>query len=188
MKQLAPRFVANPRERGQHVVGLEAFAGEHGNRQRLEHLLDLGNLADQLVGHFAALGLVAVVQLVAKRRAGQVERADQRVGLLLLDEVQHVADEAEHGADLLAARAAHFRQGVKDLEDQRMGVDDVDVPALDVDRLRLAVAGLVAVGGRRLGMCRSRLRPDCSGSWFVRRCADRRRPSRATNVVWIVRA
>ena len=50
-------------------------------------------------------------------------------------------------ADLLAARAAHLRDGVEDLENERVGVDDVDVPAVDIDGLRLVIAGLAAGSG-----------------------------------------
>ena len=60
-------------------------------------------------------------------------------------------------ADLLAMRTAHFRQRMKHLKDQRIGVDDVDVPAFDVDSLRLRSAGLVAFVGR---LC---IYPRCTG-------------------------
>ena len=82
MKQFAPRLVADAGERGQHVVGLVTLAREDRDRHRLQHPLDLRNLADELVRHFAAVGLVGVEQLVAERRARQVEGTDQRVGLL----------------------------------------------------------------------------------------------------------
>ena len=72
------------------------------------------------------LDLVLVVHRVAKGLAGQVERAEQVVRLLLLQQVEQIAGEAEHGPHRLALRAGHLRQGVKDLMDQRMGVDDPD--------------------------------------------------------------
>ena len=150
---LRPALVAEPGERGQHVVGLVTRPRDDGDRQRVEHLFDLGNLADELLRHFAAVGFVAVVDLVAKRRAGRIEGADDRVGLLLLDELQDVADEAVDGVDVLAARAGHVGQGVKDLKNERMGVDHVDLPALDRGLARgwatgRGQAGRIGRGGR----------------------------------------
>ena len=77
-----------------------------------------GICVDEIRRHFAAVGLVGVEERVAEGRAGEVERTDQGVRLFVLDQVEHVADEAEDGGHLLAARAAHFRNGVEDLEDE----------------------------------------------------------------------
>ena len=118
----------------------------------------LGIWRDEIVRHFAAFGFVGVEEVVAKRGAGEVEGADEGVRLFVFDQVEHVADEAEDGADLLAAGAAHFRQGVEDLENERMGVDDVDVPALDID----AVGARCRKARSRLGGLRRVAASPCS--------------------------
>jgi hypothetical protein len=140
-------LIAHSGERGQHIVRLEAFAGQDGDAERLQHLLDFRDLTDELVGHLAALGFVGIVQTASKGGAGEVEGTDERVRLLFLDQVEHIAREAVDGPDLLAAGASHLRQGMEDLEDERVRVDSVDVPALDIDRRWLAVAGLVGGSG-----------------------------------------
>ena len=53
--------------------------------------------------------------------------------MLLLEDREHVAREAEHGVDRLAAGAGHVRDGVKDLKDQRHAVDDPDFFAFEID-------------------------------------------------------
>ena len=75
------------------------------------------------------MGLVLRVQLVPERLAGQVERTEQIVGPLGIEQIEQVAGEAVDGPDGLAGRTGHLRQGVEDLVDQRMGVDDVHLLA-----------------------------------------------------------
>ncbi len=44
-----------------HVVGLEALGFDNGNAQGFESAADVGNLAAQILGHRASVGLVALV-------------------------------------------------------------------------------------------------------------------------------
>ena len=63
------------------------------------------------------MDLVLIVHAVAEGLAGQVEGAEEEVGLFLLEQVEQVAGEAVDGPYRLAARAGHFGQGVENLVD-----------------------------------------------------------------------
>ena len=160
----------------------------------------LGICDDKLLGHLAAVGLVAVIQLVAERGPRHVERADQRRRLLRLDDLQQVAREAVDGAHRLAARARQLRavHGVEDLEDERVGVDGVDGPAAmsAVGRcamhIRMAVAAASLAAARcagcsapQPGPCReASIGGTCaaSGDASSARCSSDRLPHRDKRV------
>ena len=114
---------------GEHVVGLVIRDRADGDPERPDNLFDLGELRPQLAGRFAPLALVDRVELVPEGVSRGVERTDQRVGPLVLQELQQVLGEAEDRVDRLAAGAGHLRDRVEHLEDQRVGVDHVDGPA-----------------------------------------------------------
>ena len=101
----------------------------------------------------ARLNLVLVVHRMAKRLAGKIEGAEQIVGLLLLQQIKQIAGKAEDRPDRFAPRTGHFRQGVKHLMDQRVGVDHPD--RLAVKSLRwcapLAVGVVQGSAAARLG-------------------------------------
>ena len=110
------------RDGGNDIVGLEAFHAEHRNAHGLQHLLDHGDLQLEVVGHGRSLGLVGWVNGVAKGLAGHVEDGEQVRGLLLRPQVKHVARETEQGIGRQAGRAAHLRDRMKDLKDERMRI------------------------------------------------------------------
>jgi hypothetical protein len=84
---------------------------------------------------------------VAEVLAGGVEGDKQIVRLAVDQQLDDVADEAMHRADRLPAGAAHLRHRMKDLINQRMGVDDINRFATALYR---GWAGLPGRGARRL--------------------------------------
>ena len=112
-----------PGDRGQDVVGLVAGhfqARDPHHREELPHERDLRH---EVGRHLGPVGLVGLEPLVAKRRPRGVERAEQIVGLLLLDDVEQVAREAVDGRDGRALRRRHLGQRVKQLIGPRQRVD-----------------------------------------------------------------
>ena len=123
---LPAELVGPASDGGQHVVGLVGFAVQRGNAQGGDHPANGRKLRGQVVGHFGPLHLILLVHLVPEGLARQIERAKQIVRPLLFQQVEQIAGEAEDGPHRLAPRTGHLRQGVKDLMDQRMGVDHPD--------------------------------------------------------------
>ena len=73
-----------------HVVGLVARRREDRHAQRLARLVHPVDLLGQVVGHRRAVGLVVGDDLVAERRAGQVERRGDVGRLVVGDQLaQH---------------------------------------------------------------------------------------------------
>ena len=140
-KHWPPSWSVTSGDGGQHVVGLVRLAVQRRNAQGGDHPANGRNLRHQVVGHFGPLDLVLIVHRVAKGLARQVERAEQVVRPLLLQQVEQIAGEAEHGPHRLALRAGHLRQGVKHLVDQRVGVDDPDRSPGQALRRRGPMAG-----------------------------------------------
>ncbi len=120
--------VAVHRLRGQRaddVVGLEAGLLDERHAQRLEHLLDQGDLAGELLGRLGAVGLVVGELLAAEGLPRDVE-GDGEVGRLLV--AQHVDEhrgEAVDGVGVLAGRGGEVlhRQRVERAVGQRVAVD-----------------------------------------------------------------
>ena len=123
---LPAQFVGDPGDRGDNVVGLETLVGQQGNAQGLDHAMYEGDLRLQVLVHLRPPGLVLLIELVAKRLARQVERAEEEVGLFGLQQAEQVAGEAIDGIDRLPAGAGHVGNGMEHLVDQRMGIDDPD--------------------------------------------------------------
>ena len=78
---LVALLLAFCREGAQDVVGLVSFHRDDAIAQILQQLLDERQLLGQLLGHSFALGLVAVVHLVAEGRRLQVKGAGDGIGL-----------------------------------------------------------------------------------------------------------
>ena len=112
-------------ERGNHVVGLEALDAQDGQAQGRQHLVDQRDLGTHRIGHRAALGLVGRVDAVAERLARWVKHDDQVARLAVLAQKEHVAGEAEQRVGRQPAGAAHFRDRVEHLEEQRVGVNEI---------------------------------------------------------------
>ncbi len=149
---LAIELFGHSGDGGQDVVGLVRLAAERRNAQCGDHATDRRNLRDQVLGHFRPLNLVLVVHRVTEGLAGQVERREEVVWPLLLQQIEQIASEAEHRAHGLASRAGHLRQGMKHLMNQRVGVDDPDRLAAEARRggqRRTEGGGRRAEGGRR---------------------------------------
>ena len=161
----------DPGERGQEVVRLERRQPQTGNPQRLNDPMAGDDLRGKVVGHGGAIRLVLRVHRVAKRFARHVERAKREIRPLRFQQVQQVPREAVHRRHGLAARTGHLRQGMKDLVDQRVGVDDPNRlprqafrlrpgrPPAPLEHRRNRRGGL---GGRRHGTCRRRRRGAAS--------------------------
>ena len=111
---------------GKEVVGLEARPFEARNAHHIEQSPDERNLRHEVGGHLRAGGLVGGKFLMAKRRAGRIDGADEIIGLLLLDDVEQVAGEAKHGRHRRAVGRCHLRQRMKELVDPRECVDHPD--------------------------------------------------------------
>jgi hypothetical protein len=56
-----------------------------------------------------------------------IERRHQEIGPFVLDQLHHVPHETVNRADRLPRRPAHLRQGVEDLVDEGVGIDEVDL-------------------------------------------------------------
>ncbi len=87
--------------------------------------MDERQLQLQIVGHRLAVGLVFRIDLAAKGRLGAVEGADQIVGRQAAQE-QQIAREAEQGVGRHAGRTRHAADGMEDLEDERVRIDQVE--------------------------------------------------------------
>ena len=157
---LAAEFVGQAGDGGQDVVGLVRLAVQRGNAQGGNHAADGRNLRHQVLVHLRPLNLVLIVHRVAERLARQIEGTEQIVGLLLFQQVEQIAGEAEHGPHRLALRAGHLRQGVKDLMDQRVGIDHPHrSPRKALRRRRLASPSAWEIG-RDEGRCEDRFHVD----------------------------
>ena len=117
---------------------------EHRNFHRFEHAADRADLRPQVRRHFGPMRLVLVEQLVAERRPGQIERAEQIVGLLLFQQIQHVAREAQARRRPARRAGRSSPEGVKHLKDERKRIDDVDACSSPCQTLRQADRRIVA--------------------------------------------
>ncbi|CAB4825743.1 unannotated protein [freshwater metagenome] len=96
------------------VVGLPARCVERSDAQCREYLPHQAHLLTKDVGARLALGLVRRVSDVAERRLGPVERSNDRLRMMILDEVDEHRGEAVHRVgDLPRCRGHVGRQGEK---------------------------------------------------------------------------
>ncbi len=87
----------------QHVVGFVSLAGEDGDVERLDDLLDTVHLVAQFVWHPRSVGLVLGVLLVAEGLAG-IKGDDDIVGLFLTPRLEQLVDKHIDGVRPLAFR------------------------------------------------------------------------------------
>ena len=141
------QLLGQPGDRGHDVVGLEALVGQQGNAQGLDHAMHEADLRHEVLVHVGPARLVLLVKLVAKGLARQVEGTEQKVRLLRFQQIEQVPRKAIDGIHRLPAGAGHVRDGVEDLVDQGMGIDDPDrLPGKAFGRRR------GRFGGRRIGL------------------------------------
>ena len=87
--------------------------------------MDERHLQLQIVGHLLAVGLVFGIDGAAKGRLGAIEGTDEIVGMQAAQK-QQIAGEAEQGVGRHTGRARHAADGMKDLEDERMRIDQIE--------------------------------------------------------------
>jgi len=108
-----------------HIIGFIFLGGVDRAIEGRDQLLHAIQLLMELAGRLGAAGLVRVIHLVTKRRAGQVESDRDIFGMLLVDHVQQNRSKAEHSVGRLAVRGAQPGLGerVERTEGQRVAVD-----------------------------------------------------------------
>ena len=94
-------LVAGGGQSAQDVVGLPALGGHQLVAQKGQQLLEQGHLGGQLLGHTVAVGLVAVVHLVAEGRGGQVKGNGHLVRLIVLGQGEQDIHKAIDGIGVL---------------------------------------------------------------------------------------
>ena len=86
-------------ERADHVVGLDPFDHQEGEAHRLDHLVNGGDLAAQIVRHAGAGRLVLGVDVVTEGLALGVEHhGHMAVGVLLAQAAHHVGHHPDGAA------------------------------------------------------------------------------------------
>ena len=136
-KTSSPRAAASAGDRRHHVVGLEPRHDQERDAHRLQHLLDHRLLDEQVVRRRVAVGLV-VRRRSSSRNVGSwwSKVGDEVVGPAVV-QVHERPGDAEHGVGRPAVRGAHRPDAVEHLEDQPVGVEQVQTarggwdPALD---------------------------------------------------------
>ena len=109
-----------------HVVGLHPLLDQDRNPEPLEHPADHGDLRHEVRRHLRAVGLVFRIDLGTEDPARTIEGRRQVVRLATLEDVQQVPEDPEDGVGRLPGRAGHLGDRVEDLEDQRVGIQDVE--------------------------------------------------------------
>ena len=69
---------------------------------------------------------VLIKNVVAERPLAFVEGTNQIIGLPHLDQVQQITHKTLHRSHRLPVRPRHLRQGMKNLIDQRVRIDQID--------------------------------------------------------------
>ena len=119
-----PSAAAAGRERGDHVVGLDAGDLQRGDVQRVDHLVDQRDLRHEEVGRLLAGALVVGVELVAEVRPGLVEHDRDAVGLLVAEHLHEHRREAEDRVrDRALGRRQVGRERVEGAVRERQAVD-----------------------------------------------------------------
>ncbi len=82
-----------------HIVGFNPFHHQEGETHRLDHLVDGGNLAAQIVRHAGPVGLVFGIDVVAEGLAFGIEHHGHvAVGILLAQAAHHVGHDTDGAA------------------------------------------------------------------------------------------
>jgi hypothetical protein len=160
----AARGGGAPRQRADHVVGLDAGQAQQRQPERLDRLEQRLHLRAQVVGHRRPVRLVLGEQLVAEGLARRVEHdRDARRVVVLQELLQHV-DHAVDRAGRLAARVGERRQRVERAVEIGGAVDEHEVragsaavPAFAFMSGRWPVRARGAAGQRRNRRRRSRV-------------------------------
>src|ERR1700733_1278026 len=128
-------------ERRDDVIGLDAFAHDALDAERIDHAIDVWNLHLQVVGGLVAIGFVFGKKIVAEGALGRIEnRADMR-RMVLLDELEEHPDEAEHRVGRHSARVVERWEGEEGAEDIVRAIDQKKLlPLLRHNRMRLSDA------------------------------------------------
>ena len=182
-------------DRPDDVVGLVARHLVDRDPQRLDDLADLRELVAQVVRHPRPGRLVLGVLLVAERRAGQVERDREVVGLEVLEAAQDDAGEAERAVDEVALRRRQGRkrevaavdEPVAVEQHQAFGGHEWSVPAGPV-RTRSGRAGQAARRPRRRARSGGRSRRTSATAEHDREQRPRGPTARCSRRVSISRA
>ena len=162
--------VRRHRPRGQgpdHVVGLEALAGDDGDPQRRARVVHLGNLLDEVFGHRTPVGLVVGRELVPEGRPLEVERGRDELRGLLGDQLAQHRDEAVHrvrGASVRSRQPANRVIGAIHLG---VAVDEEQTRA-GGHEVRVSRCSRAEPGPDSRGCA---LRPGCCASDRLRRAA-----------------
>ena len=110
---------------GRHdVVGFVAGGREEGDAHPFHHLLDHRLLEPEVVRRRVAVCLVVRIDCVAEGRPRHVEGRDEVVGTLVVERHECPSD-AEHGVGGSSVRRRHRADAVKHLEDQPVGIEQV---------------------------------------------------------------
>ena len=133
------------------VVGLVAFELDHRQPERPGGLAHQRELGPEVIRRLEAIGLVAVVDGVAKARLALVEHHQQLIARHVLDQAeQHVA-EAEHGADRQPLGVGQRRQREVRAEDVARPVDQDEAGAGRLGHGWLDRCGCANIGKRASG-------------------------------------
>ena len=124
-KDVEPSLLAPAGEGRDHVVGLHHRFDQHWDPKALENPPDDRDLGNQVDGHLFAGTLVRREYFFAKHWAGPVERRRQVVGLDGFHDAQQVTKDPKNGLGRLTGRPGHLRNGVVDLKDQGVCVENI---------------------------------------------------------------
>ena len=116
----AARTASEARTSSASYLGNSAVA----MRRAREHLLELGDLDDEVVRHGLAVGFVVLVLLVADRRPLDVEDDAEVVRLLRVEELAQGGQEAEDGAGREAGGIGQVPDGVIGAVEEGVPVDE----------------------------------------------------------------
>jgi hypothetical protein len=125
-EDIEPALLRAADQGGDDVVGLHPRLDQDGDPEPLEHPADHIDLRDEVGRHLAPVRLVRRIDVRAEDRPRAVEGRGQVVGPAALEQVEHVAENHEDGLRRLPGRPGHFGDRVKHLEDQRIGIQNVE--------------------------------------------------------------
>ena len=120
------------RHRPDHVVRLVAGGGHDRHAHRFARLVHPVDLFGEIVGHGRAVRLVVGDELIAKRRAGEIERRGDVLGMVIVDQLaEHRHEDVdrvrrlsflirEPAAAKRVIRAVHLRAAI-DQEERAAG-------------------------------------------------------------------
>ena len=123
-----------------NIVGFKTDDRQDRDSKQLQCILDDPKLASEGFGHLFSVCLVSWIESVAKSVFGGIESADQVRRRILLQERGDIPQESVNCSYLNPMGTGHRRQGMKDLVDQRVRVNQDN----QIVGSRLAYLGLAA--------------------------------------------